>query len=169
MMSGAELPALMAAMGANGAGAAGAAAGASGIPGGIAGLFGAGAASPMATSLLGPAAATPFVTGLPAAGIGGGSAASSFGPAATSGLAQMMAPAPLGLGAPPAAGKSLLGLLSKGANAAASMDDGQQAPPPAPLPQQNQDVEQFAALFDKYMSGLDPVSKRMLMSRMRGV
>lgn len=157
-MSGAELPALMAAMGAGGAGAAGAAAGASGIPGGIAGLFGAGAASPMATSLLGPAAATPFVTGAPTAAAG-----------MSSGLAQMMAPAPLGLGAPPAAGKSLLGLLSKGANAAASMDDGQQAPPPAPLPQQNQDVEQFAALFDKYMSGLDPVSKRMLMSRMRGV
>lgn len=145
-MSGAELAVLAPALGATSTGAA--AAGASGIPGGLAGLFGAtGAVSPMTASLLGPAAATPFVT-----------------------EGAMLGAAPvLGLGAPPAAGKSVLGLLGKGARAAALGQQEQPKAPVVPLPNKQVEAEQFAALFDKYMSGLDPVSKRMLMSRMRGV
>jgi len=90
----AELMAMMGtAAGGTAAAAPAAAAGAGGIAGGTAGLFGsAGAAAPsaMTASLMGPAAATPFVTGMDSAA-----------------MAKFLSPETFGLGAPPAAGSSM--------------------------------------------------------------
>lgn len=87
------------------AGAAGGAAG--GIGGGTAaGMMGAGAAgaSPMAASLMAPAAATPFVTEAAAAGGAMGPTAAATMQGGAPAMAQLMAGAPAGMGAPPAVG-----------------------------------------------------------------
>lgn len=178
MGTGLEIPLLTAMLGPEALGAAAAGTAAAGtaapfaaVPAGFAGL---GATAPMTGSLLGPAAATPMFANTAAtaaslpmsAGVIPGGSAGLFG----SGMSAVPEAASLSLGAPPAASKAFpWAKLGSAANSALQATGGQQsAPPPAPLPNKQQDSGQMTDAFTKYMGGgglmgLDPKSRELLM------